>query len=244
MRPPRRAFSMVELLVVMVVFAVLATIMLPVLGRVRKAGVEAAASANIRSHAAIMLVYTGDWRGTFPYFTDPRRQTTPLQCGERIVQAAYFDAVYLWPCALAPGYYENKPSHPSFKAPGHITGDNPYKYSLSMIAHPDFWHPGTRRGPSQWLPTNIADVRYTELKGMLVSWANAYTRPGALDFTQPRLRFEVGFCDGSSASVRYTDFVPPVPNGTGPVGPDPTSTFGQPVIHTLYGVRGRDLLRR
>jgi prepilin-type N-terminal cleavage/methylation domain-containing protein/prepilin-type processing-associated H-X9-DG protein len=61
-----RAFTLVELLVVIGIIAVLVSLLLPALGRARDAAKQTACASNLRQVALAMLVYIGDNRGKFP----------------------------------------------------------------------------------------------------------------------------------------------------------------------------------
>lgn len=62
----RRAFTLVELLVVVAVLAVLAAILFPVLAQAREKGRQAACLANERQIGMALLLYAGDYDETLP----------------------------------------------------------------------------------------------------------------------------------------------------------------------------------
>lgn len=63
---PRRAFSLIELLVVISIIAVLMGIILPVLPRARDAAKRAACGANLHGVGQAFTIYTNNNRGEYP----------------------------------------------------------------------------------------------------------------------------------------------------------------------------------
>jgi prepilin-type N-terminal cleavage/methylation domain-containing protein len=63
----RAAFTLVELLTVITIIAVLAGILLAVIGKARTAANESTGAANLRQIALATLAYAGDHRGQLPY---------------------------------------------------------------------------------------------------------------------------------------------------------------------------------
>src|SRR5438105_2139955 len=68
----RRAFTLVELLVVIGIIAVLIGILLPVLGRARDQANTTACMATLRSLGQTLAIYTSENKGSYPfsYYTD------------------------------------------------------------------------------------------------------------------------------------------------------------------------------
>ncbi len=67
----RRGFTLVELLVVIGVIAVLISMLLPVLSKVRIAGNNVQCLSNLRQLAQWGTIYAGDWRGVLPHNGSP-----------------------------------------------------------------------------------------------------------------------------------------------------------------------------
>lgn len=67
----RRAFTLVELLVVLVILAVLASVRLPALARARNRTVQAQCAGNLRQFALAALIYGNENSGKFPSSSGP-----------------------------------------------------------------------------------------------------------------------------------------------------------------------------
>ena len=61
-----RAFTLVELLVVIAIIAILIAMLLPVLTRVKQQAQQIQCQANLRTIGQAMLMYTQQYNGRFP----------------------------------------------------------------------------------------------------------------------------------------------------------------------------------
>jgi len=61
----RRGFTLIELLVVIAIIALLMSILMPALARVRKQAKEAICQSNLKQWGTVFSMYTGDWDGSF-----------------------------------------------------------------------------------------------------------------------------------------------------------------------------------
>src|ERR1041384_3228710 len=60
-------FTLVELLVVIGIIALLISILLPALGRVREQADRVKCQSNIKQIATAMTMYTDEWKGVVPF---------------------------------------------------------------------------------------------------------------------------------------------------------------------------------
>jgi prepilin-type N-terminal cleavage/methylation domain-containing protein len=65
-RAASQAFTLIELLVVIAIIAILAAMLLPVLGRAKESGKSIACNNNLRQLGLAMQIYVGDNQGTLP----------------------------------------------------------------------------------------------------------------------------------------------------------------------------------
>jgi len=82
----RRAFTLVELLVVIAIVAVLVAILLPALSKARDAAREMECASNLRVLGQAVSLYTTDWRGHYPLG----------------LEMDFAGTVWRWPEALSP----------------------------------------------------------------------------------------------------------------------------------------------
>ncbi len=61
----RRGFTLIELLVVIAIIALLMSILMPALARVRKQAKEAICQSNLKQWGTVFSMYTGEWNGSF-----------------------------------------------------------------------------------------------------------------------------------------------------------------------------------
>ena len=97
-----RAFTLVELLVVIGIIAVLIGILLPTLANARRAANESVCSNNLRQLHTAYLMYTTHWKGVLPL---NQRDVGPF-IGQPINNAAQFQ--YPWPVQIVPYLKGNK----------------------------------------------------------------------------------------------------------------------------------------
>ncbi len=117
-------------------------------------------------------------------------------------------------------------------AAGTLVGQAPTCFSL-----PAFWNSQTRTGPEQWRPVTVDSVHFPCKKGVLANFADAAT--SWANYTLAGSSPDIGWIDGSAASVRHDELAPPYGPAEGQWGGPPTP-FGRVIMHTVDGVRGTD----
>lgn len=69
MRKPTRAFTLIELLIVIAIIATLIGILLPALAGARESGRTTKCMANLKSIGTSLTLYADNYKGTFPYWS-------------------------------------------------------------------------------------------------------------------------------------------------------------------------------
>lgn len=233
------AFTLIETILVVSLVGVLISLLLPALARVRWESRELKSLANLRSHAAVMSGYAGDWAGTLPCFTDPNVTMTVVRGGGVSIAVPYFDAFATWNIALCDEYYAGNVFPDAHRVPWR-TYNGPltfYWYPECFISRPEYWDYATRlSGTSQWRPTRLSEVVFPAQKGLV--WEQGGLNREEHGPLATTARFALS--DGSAREWRRAELARPYVNGTG-VGPGLGGSGMSPVMHTIGGVRGRDL---
>lgn len=239
-----RAFTVLEMMLVIALVGVLVSLLAPSLGRARDLGRRSVDLANMRSHAAVFHAYSIDWRDNFPFFMDPRATSTVLRPSQgQPVAIPYFFAHAFWNYALADGYYEGSHWHKSFYTPTRrpMRGTS-YYYGCAFLASPSYWNQRTRTGLTQLVPTSHHQVRTPSIKALFtfIDFQPSAAPTGAL--VMPDLQAEVllGMVDGNVRGVAYGAILPGVPTGDGTAPGERHLGDTPPSMHTMDGVEGRD----
>ena len=113
----RRGFTLIELLVVIAIIALLMSILMPALARVRKQAKNAICQSNLKQWGNAFSMYTGDWDGSFHMgFSGHSDGRHRWYLALRPYYANETDLL-LCPMATKPlGVYGNDPSGGSFNA--------------------------------------------------------------------------------------------------------------------------------
>lgn len=240
----RAGWSLLEMLVAIAVLSVIIALALPALSRSRDSAQEVASLSNLRQHAAVFHAYAASYDDTYPYFTEPSWCDEWATFGSIRVRTSYFGAASIWNIALADCCYDGVYRSPQFHPPGAIERSNgeylsvtsEYLYSSTFLADSTFWNYETRTGPGQWRAVRGSEVKHFSKKALF--WESWW---GELPWQRKSHLF--GFVDGSARGVRDRDILPQYQYGT--IGPWAEggcihTTYGQPGMHSIDGVRGRD----
>ena len=140
--PRRRAFTLVELLVVISIVAVLIALLLPVLSGARRKATQVACLSNLRQFGAALFAYAGENRGWFPAAASGRNvypeDWVHWQHGRDANVSSILPflgrdtGVLVCPLGLA-----ERPLEP------YQLSNGPYRYSYSVNVHFTGWGGGT-----------------------------------------------------------------------------------------------------
>jgi len=250
----RLAFSLVELLIVMVVIAVLVAVAVPSFIRFCGNSAQAVMASDLRQHATVFTTYTADLKGFLPYFTDPVNSPTTLTDpigGHVWPQVFYFSASTLWPLVLTLSYYEGNVNHPSFRSPDPRTGRRSggssrfsYSYPCVYIADPKYFSQDRRDDRLQLRATQLSEVLFTSDKALIVNqnwWQQSWGENGMPSRDHgPTAPIHVAMADTSASAILPDQYIAHrFGDGDFNLSLDPS---GNRFIasHTNDGVRGRD----
>lgn len=258
-RPTRSnnpAFTLIEVLLAIVILALLIALTIPQIGKLRMGATQTAALALIRGHGQVFHLYAQDYKDQWPYFISPTRPETVVRGGGEDASLSHWDAHAFWPLALADGYYQGQAYHPSFGFPGGQPPSplTPFHYACVFVAHPEFWNPSTRTGPTQWAPTRAASVLFPAQKLLLIDGYRGRRDPNQpLPIDDPALprpppfkwrialpERVIALVDGGAVSRRIETLNGGYPRGDG-WWTNPILHVGPSPLHTIDDVRGRDL---
>lgn len=262
--PPSRAFSIVEVLVVLGVLAILAGLLSPVLARQRRAARESVCLTQLRSHSSVIAAYAGDNRDSWPMAcrVDPRGAGAIY----RDHPVAPFGIVGgVWHFAILDAY-AYQPFHASLicpddditpterdsaasvlaRSPDTVGGTLDRRISMAMYLSPvalDPERPVWR--PDVWITQRQADVVYPAAKAGLVERSPFHDasaqRIGAVWRTSSSWRFTMTACDGSASSRESANAIPGVlPEGIRRRETEVVERELAKFDYTAWGVRGRD----
>ncbi len=252
--PVGRAFSLIEVLVVILIVAVLLAITLPSITNFRRNSAKAVMASDLRQHATIFSAYSNDFRGFLPYFTDPVNSpmsfTEPVS-GINLPQTFYFDASWMWTLALSQSYYAGNVNDPTFQPPNERTGRRDramsyfgYMYPCVFITDPLYFSGDRRDDRSQLRGTQLSEVLFPSDKTLIVNqrW---YSDPTVQSTNNPHSAaspsIHVAMTDTAWVSIPPERYIVHQ-FGDGWDLPLTRDVGGTSSIasHTTLGVRGRD----
>ncbi len=242
-----RAFTLTELLLVIVLIGTLLAMLTPALSRVTLAAREARTLSDLRSHAAVLTMYTTDFNECYPHLADPDATLSVLHCRTDggSIAVSYFEVNQSWFYGLADAYYDGQWRARHFRsalaAPGEPGGT--YRLPCTLLAAPEFYKPEERVPP----PRQLRAVRTHELlfphkKSLLID--STILQLGArIDRLPGNPRFAAATTDGRAAMFSYTRTGPQYHLGDGPWWEyGGHHGWDLPMAHGINGVHGRDVI--
>ncbi len=233
-------FTLIETIITIAIIGILIALMAPALGGVRTKANDLTHIANLRSHGAIMAMYTNDWNDTFPYFIDPKATVTIIRAPGIVLQLdEHFKAFFFWHIALAEQYYGGAwDSNALLPRDYNAELVTPYWYSATFVSSPAFWNERTRTGPEQWRPVRASQVTFPNAKGVIYNLREKMNSEFFPDTQRPTV--SVAFADGTARRIKQGAFTRAYPRGEG-TWPGSVFHSGLQIMHTIDGVRGRDV---
>ncbi|MFN0131517.1 MAG: type II secretion system protein [Phycisphaerales bacterium] len=233
-----RAFTVIELLIVIAVLSSLVALAMPSLARGRHSARGVSTTSNLRSLSMAMASYHSDWKDLYPVLTDPKATISIIRCESAgvAVRAVYFDASLYWNVGLADQYFQGAWSSRAYGSAWDRGGPRvaaTLQWGCSFVADPDYYVPRARRPPpAQLRPVRASEVLFPSAKGLAtaaVPWElfgevySSMVDGHAGQFQQKDLNGDISSADGAFIAYSYHP------------------RADKPMTHTLHGVRGRDL---
>jgi len=249
MQNPRRGFTLLELLLVVVLIATLIGLAMPSLSASRSSARMVTTQARLRQCGQLLTIYASDWKDAHPCVFDPSATSAVVRLsGGRSVEIPwYFMQSFYWQLALVDGYLNGdmspdvlKPSEPPPLEP------DMFAMSCTAFAAPEFWDVATRTGERQYRATRTHDVTFPAHKAILISISNFDIDP---DTGQPYFpggkspdpAVPLLMSDGSVRVMVKSAIRPGVSNGEGGSRGFLHGADFYAAHHTINGLRGRDI---
>ncbi|MDX2114712.1 MAG: hypothetical protein SFZ24_03705, partial [Planctomycetota bacterium] len=206
---------------------------------------ETGSLSNMQQHVYAFASYNTDFDEFMPCFIDPHVPRV-FKFPEAQITVYYMDCVSWWNLALWDRYSTLDPFADHFTAPAELEADHAllpwmrdwprlfasYYYSRTFLADPEYWTLDGRRGRSQYRAVRTTEVVYPSAKGFLLErWS----------YNQGHTMVPLAFVDGSVRREQREALHPGLPDGAGDPDIGPTEHRNVPSLHTINGVRGRDL---
>src|SRR5438552_656686 len=210
----RRAFTLVELLVVIGIIAVLIALLLPALGKAQRHARQVVCMSNERQLIQAVIMYAGDWKGVFPggpgfingvYYPrlaawDTEAQN-PYSCNADEQWGPTFLAKYVTKSTKIAGC----PGEPDVQTTGtsFASKRTSYQYPMSLVYKPEEVQfpsmSGITGNAAPQTPQKLANVRHQASKIIIMEYKSYHERkvirangnaPGVFS------NFAIGFVDG------------------------------------------------
>ena len=234
-----RAFTVLELLLVIVLVALLVALTLPSLGQVRTAAKSVRVLSDLKSHMSVAAAYAIDQRDFFPCIADPGATHFVADDGDTRELLPYFGMRVAWWKGLS-GYYNGAGLQRVFVSPK-TKNVYVYQYSDTCVARPEYWNLKTRTQEGQIGGTRLTEVVFPSKKGVYADWSSTLETAYYYGFDRP-IPVESSLADGSAAVFQSNMLLLPVATGDGPNDwPRVFPGIPQPILFTIGGVAGRDV---
>lgn len=151
----RRAFTLIEILVVIAIIAILSAILLPVFFTVRGRARQASCISNLRQIGNAVQMYTQDYDGRYPYAVDPSDRVWPSTWSSHpAFQSQIPQIPYLQDCVRT---YTMSPQ--LFRCAGDVGFNTADFTGLPMDANPSSFE---KYGTSYYYRTEVAADQLSE----------------------------------------------------------------------------------
>lgn len=237
--PSRRAFTLLEVLVVVSVIALLCAILLPVLAQARSQSRATASAANARTLAQVIHLYADDNRELLPAFTDDTFY--PAFSRDSFFIFPYWQVANAW-TGVTFDYLPYNEHFRTFLSPGSTRSRDfgqawptSYHYSVSFVADPLVWTSSAVADPRLLTRRRLSATAFPSQKAMLWDHEAAFVRSPGYSVTGDLLdATPVAMTDLSVSMRRPVDASTPVQN------PFPAPGALMRLHNTREGQRGID----
>lgn len=171
--PPRfRAFTLVEMLVVIFVSAVLLALLLPALGSAIETSRRARSASNLRQIHTVFETYTTTHQGRFPTADPDTTGSYEHACVGALIGVRYWSVTLHWTWVVQPvapwSEYREVFIAPSALREDETCGSpTSYFYSASFLARPETWSPGFVADRALLEPATDRDVVFPSAKVLM-----------------------------------------------------------------------------
>jgi len=240
-----RAFTVVELMVVIAVIMILIGLALPSLAKARESARAVRSSSNVRGIGESMAMYSSRFRGAYPIGETGVLYPVSVDGGISMSFSNHFEFGRGWPVLVRDAAPWDEFYRTWISPGGTVPGASQaaisafsYQYSHSFLARPGLWRIGAMPDAALLSAVRDSEVVFPSQKVQVWDAMMPYLlRPvpfgstGMLANPAPML-----FADGHAASHRPGDATPGIVNVMNPNAVE----AAQPLHNTPLGVLGRD----